>query len=470
MTLKTEDVKLGHLEADVDRPWWHRLRHTLGLDRAILFTVMARGWSSLAGLVTVGLIAHFLTGPEQGYYYTFGSLVALQIVFELGFSFVILQMASHESAHLTFGPDGGIVGSAAAHGRLASVLQKSVRWYSVAAVLMFCTLIPAGLYFFSHHQQAGPVVAWRLPWFLVVLMASFAFQIDPLFSFMEGCGYVPRVARARLWQALLGSVLAWLALLTHHGLFAPAMAIAGQVIAGFSWLWTQRRLLLALFRHEAEIHRVAWRTEVWPFQWRIAVSWMCGYFIFQLFVPVLFAYWGPLAAGQMGMSLSIINVLTSVAIAWVNTKAALFGNLIARKEYGRLDTIFFRVLAQSLAVSTACSLIAWTAVKMLNLHHLKVAGRMLAPVPFGLFLIAMVVNHIVFSEAIYLRSHKQEKLLAQSVIGAVCVGLSTYVLGGHYGAIGMVSGYLTISVAGLGFATYTFLHFRRVWHGGGDSC
>ena len=68
-----------------------RLRSLLGLDRATVFTVLARGWSSLAGLVTILLIAHFLTGAEQGYYYTFGSLVALQMVFELGFSFVILH-------------------------------------------------------------------------------------------------------------------------------------------------------------------------------------------------------------------------------------------------------------------------------------------------------------------------------------------------------------------------------------------
>src|SRR5580704_16410753 len=42
------------------------LRRTLGLDRAVIFTVLARGWSSLAGLATLFLIAHFLTGPEQG--------------------------------------------------------------------------------------------------------------------------------------------------------------------------------------------------------------------------------------------------------------------------------------------------------------------------------------------------------------------------------------------------------------------
>lgn len=446
------------------RSTFWKLRQSLGLDRAVIFTILARGWSSLAGLVTVFLIARFMTGAEQGYYYTFGSLVALQIVFELGFSFVILQMASHECAHLLLAPDGTVTGDPVAHGRLASVLQKSVRWYSVAALLMFCILLPTGMHFFSAHRQAGLAVAWRLPWFMVVLAASLAFQIDPLFSFMEGCGYVPRVARTRLGQALLGSILAWAALVSHHGLFAPAMAISGQVLVGLAWLWTQRRLLLGLFHHHADTHRVHWRSEVWPFQWRIAVSWMCGYFIFQLFVPVLFAYRGPLEAGQMGMSLSISNVLASVAIAWVNTKAAPFGSMIARKEYGILDQTFFRALTQSLAVSTICSLMAWTALLMLNEHHLKLASRMLSPLPFAILLLTVVINHAISSEAIYLRSHKQEKLLAQSVFGAVATGLSTYLLGKRFGAIGMLSGYCVLCVIGLGLATYAFLHYRRIWH------
>src|SRR5271155_2565216 len=133
----------------------HWLRHVLGLDRAIAFTVLARGWSSVAGLMTVALIARFLSPAEQGYYYTFGSLVALQIVFELGFSFVILQMASHERAYLTISPDYVISGDPIAHARLASVFQKTLRWYSIAAVLMAAILTPAGWHFFAIHQHAG---------------------------------------------------------------------------------------------------------------------------------------------------------------------------------------------------------------------------------------------------------------------------------------------------------------------------
>src|SRR6202451_4228990 len=88
----------------------HWIREVLGLDRAVGFTVLARFWSSAAGLVTVALIARFLSPAQQGYYYTFGSLVALQIVFELGFSYVILQLASHERGEVSISSDYEING------------------------------------------------------------------------------------------------------------------------------------------------------------------------------------------------------------------------------------------------------------------------------------------------------------------------------------------------------------------------
>jgi hypothetical protein len=444
-----------------------RIRTLLGLDRAVVFTVLARGWSSLAGLVTVMLIAHFLTGAEQGYYYTFGSLVALQIVFELGFSFVILQMASHECAHLHFSKAGEISGDPVAHARLASVLQKSVRWYSIAALMMLGALVPAGIHFFSVHAQPGQPVAWRVAWFMVVLAASLAFQIDPLFSFLEGCGYVAQVARTRAMQAVGGSLLAWASFLLHHGLLAPAMMITGQVLVGGGWLYTRRGLLFGLLKHSSGHHRIQWGKEVWPFQWRIAVSWICGYFIFQLFNPVLFAYRGPTAAGQMGMSLTACNVLLAIATAWVNTKSAPFGVMIARKEYARLDRTFFRALAQSLLVCIAGSAAVWSGIAYLNLRHSRFSHRVLGPLPFGLLLLTIIVNHIVSSEALYLRAHKQEKFLLISVLSALFMAMSTFLLGRQYGATGMISGYLVITiVVGLGFGTYTFVKFRRLWHAG----
>lgn len=443
------------------------LKHWLGLDQAIAFTVLARFWSAAAGIVTILLITRFLSASEQGYYYTFSSLVALQIVFELGFSFVILQLAAHERAQLTFLPDGSIRGDSIAHARLASILQKCVRWYSVAAIIMLACILPAGLYFFTTHQHGNTAIAWKLPWCVLVAAATLTFQIDPVFSFIEGCGSIAQVAKMRLSQAVLGSLLAWTALVLHHGLFAPAMLILGQAIMGFVFLLTapRRNMVKHLLTYKVQQNFVGWRTEIWPFQWRIAISWLCGYFIFQLFNPVLFAYQGPVAAGQMGMSLSIAASIGAVAMAWINTKASPFGTLVARGEIDKLDTLFFRTLWQSTALLVCGASAFFVVLIAANRYFPKLAARVLPPWAFALLLLTTIMGHIVFSEAIYLRAHKQEPFLIQAVMVAVMLGCATVLLGKYIGVGAVTVGYFLIGgLFGIASGTYIFLTKRREWH------
>src|SRR5581483_3090853 len=442
----------------------HWLRHVLGLDRAIAFSVLARFWSSAAGLVTVALIARFLSPAEQGYYYTFGSLVALQILFELGFSFVILQLASHERAELSISSDYQITGNPVAHARLASVIQKSVRWYSVAALFMATTLLPAGFYFFSTHQHSGELVHWQLPWCFSALMAALNFQLDPLLSFLEGCGYVPEIARLRFLQSVTGSLLAWVALTTHHGLFAPSMLLLGMASASLVWLLRKRKLLLELLRHDSGTHRIVWSEEVWPFQWRIAVSWFCGYFLFWIFNPVLFAFRGPVEARQIGMSLSLANAIQAVAVSWVSTKSAPFGTLIARKAYHQLDQKFFQALKQSSTVSIAGALCAWLGCVFLNVRHFRFANRLLDPIALGILLLYMLVNVVISAQAYYLRAHKQEVLFTNSVVGDIAVTTCTFLFARHYGAIGIVVSCCVLNLFGLVWSTHKFLKYRELWH------
>ena len=443
-----------------------RLARLLGLDAAIVFTVLARGWSSIAGLVTLTLIAHFLSPAEQGYYYTFYPLVNLQIIFELGFSVVILQTASHEAAHLTLTAEGTVLGPRLHAARLASTLAKAVRWYSLAALILLAVLLPAGCSFFARHAAPGQTVHWLGPWVLAAVATTFTFQIDPVFSFLEGCGYVPQVARARLAQAMTGSLLGWLALWLQHGLYAPGCMIGGQALAGAVFLVTRRRLLRALIHMKVNPEeRVSWRTDIWPFQWRMAISWVCGYFTFQLFTPVLFAHAGAVEAGRMGMSLNIAGALSTIAIAWMNTKAAPFGKLIARRQFAELDRSFRRALTQSTAINILGAGFVFLAALVLTAHRIPLAARLLAPLPFAMLLAGSIGNNVVSAEAMYLRAHKQEKFMINSIVGALYTAPMVWLLGSTFGSLGIASGYLAGTlVIGLGFGTYTFLKYRRLWH------
>src|ERR1035437_5713483 len=328
-----------------------RALKALGIDGAVAYTFLARAINVVGSTGTVLLIVRFLSPVEQGYYYTLLSLVSLQVVFEMGFSFVVQQLAAHECVHLELHTDGSVAGDAVAHARLASTLQLSLRWYTVAAAVMGLVLAPLGTAFFALHAAAGAAqVAWRGPWLLAVAASVAGLWSMPFYSFLEGCGQVRAVAGMRLRQAVAAMALAWLAMLFGHGLYSPALVIAGQTGAGLVFLGAHRRLLAGLLKHPAGSAAIRWTHEVWPFQWRIAVSWMCSYFTVQVFIPIVFALRGAVEAGQMGMSLSITGYMTVLALAWTSPKATPFGHMIARRQFQGLDRLFLRTLGQSLAV------------------------------------------------------------------------------------------------------------------------
>lgn len=449
--------------------WLARAGRFIGLDRAIVFTVLARGWSAMAAAITIGLILKYLTPVEQGFYAVINPLVSIQIIFELGFSFVILQTASHESAHLHIAPDGTITGPDREFGRLASILQKALRWYTGAALALLVVLLAGGRIFFqqvSSHPNQQPV-HWAGPWVLAALAATFTFQIDPIFSFLEGCGFVPQVARARLTQFVTGSVLSLLALVAHHGLYAPGAMLLGQALAGGWAIRRHRRLLGNVLRHKPGAHQTSFRTDIWPLQWRMAVSWVSGYLTIPLFAPLLahIGAWGPVEAGRMGVSLSVAAKIGDVAMAWMNTKAAPFGRLVALRQYVELDKRFFRALVQSTALGICGAVAAWLLAFWLGGHSTKYAERFLSPLGFGFMLFGFIANTVVSSMANYLRAHKQEKFMTNSIVGALYCAPMAWVLGHRYGGVGIAAGYALGSlVIGLGYGTYTFLKWRRIWH------
>lgn len=231
------------------------------------------------------------------------------------------------------------------------------------------------------------------------------------------------------------------------------------------WLSRHRKLLIGLLRHAPGEHRIHWMREVWPFQWRIAVSWLCGYFIYQLFNPVLFAYEGAVVAGQMGMSLTLANALKNISMSWISTKAAPFGNLIARKQFAILDKTFFRALLQAVMVCLAGACVMYAGSLYLNWKRIAFAHRLLGPSLLALLLLGAVLDTIVFAEALYVRAHKHEKFLHISVLNAVLMAGSTLICGKYVGVNGIVIGALAIGIfSGLPLGTYTFLKYRRIWH------
>lgn len=440
----------------------------LGIDRAVFFTLLGRGWNVGAGLFTIVVIAHFLSPELQGYYYTFNSLIALQIFVELGLNFAITQFASHEMAHLNWLPNGTVSGDEEAKRRLQSLMHFALSWFGVAALLMIIFLLPAGLYFFNSGSSVSVAVSnVSIPWTLLVIFAAANLFVAVAAAILEGCGKVAQVAVLRLWQSIFAVSMVWVILSLGGHLYALTISSLMMALVGFTWLWINHRMFFKdLIAHRTPLPGMSWRREIWPFQWRIAVSWMSGYLIFQLFNPLLFKTHGPIAAGQMGMSLQIIAAMNGVAMTWITTKAPTFGQLIASKQTKVLDALFFRALGQSFSFLILGVVSLLLVLFYLSMSASPYAARVL-PLPLFSFLcLVCLANHIVFAEASYLRAHKQEPFMMLSVLTGITTVSLALLFVPPFGVAGAVYSYsIAALLIGLVGGTVIFFRKRKEWAG-----
>ena len=276
----------------------------LGVDKAIFFTLLSRGLQISTALFTVFFIAKNLSPEEQGFYYTFGSIVALQVFFELGLTSIITQFVAHEASHLKLNSEFKMEGEALYRSRLSSLLKFCTKWYLIIAFLVFVALGTLGSIFFTKYSVEHKDIEWFLPWILLAIGTAFNLLLSPITAFLEGLGKVKEVAQLRFVQQIIHPIVVWGGLSIGGKLFVSgADAFIRVFVVAIILIKSPFFKILKNIWMDSGIEKVLYMKEIFPYQWRIALSWVSGYFIFQLFNPVLFATEGAKVAGQMGMTL-----------------------------------------------------------------------------------------------------------------------------------------------------------------------
>jgi len=434
-----------------------------GLDFHVLVTLLFRGWGIVAGGATVFLLPLWLSPTEQGYYFTFASVLALQIFFELGLNQIVMQLVSHEVAHLTETTDGRLTGNESHLGRLSSLARLIRRWYGVSAMLFALIGGVAGAVFFSQ-KGAEPMSVWLGIWVVLICATAANLWLSPGLAVMEGCGKVGQVAHLRLVQSVLGYAGLWAVLLSGSGLWAAtAVPVVSAVCTGY-WLKAHGDMLRWLSSRAIDLdleNQLRWRTDVLPLQWRIALSWASGYLIFSLFTPMVFSHQGAVEAGRLGMALTVFSAISTIGMSWVNAKAPNFTMHISRGQRRELNVLFKALFLRStIVIALTCVgsvLVAW----YLNQIGLPLMKRIASPSVLAVLAITTVVNSMVFSMAIYMRAHREEPMLTQSIVVGLMIAFGVYI-GSIYGIFIMMFLYmLIVIIVSFPWTIWLFLKYTK---------
>ena len=457
--------------------WLAAIATTLGVDRSILYAVLARVWQVLTGPISQLLLILYVRPAARDYYFAFTSMLGLQIFIELGLHVVIINLASHEWARLRL-EDGRPAGDETARWRLNSLSRMMTRWYAWSAVVFLIALLVAGWWFFESAEQARQtadaasreVVKWVGPWSVLAGLISLQLTLLPRLSILEGCHQVASLYRTRFWQAIAGTVAVWICLAAGWELWALVVSACVRLV-GDQYLvrLRYREFFRALQLDPGPTAAVIdWKHEILPLQWRIAVQGFVFWLAVQL--PLLFVFRRHEGdAARLGMTWTILTAAQGAALAWVETRRPQFGSLIAERKFPQLDTLFFRVSGISMVLMTVAAVVLSAFVWLVNRVDLPIAERVAAGLlsPWAaLFLsLGFVAQQVSQCVNLYVRAHNRDPFLLASTFSNLTVAGLQLWLGWTYGGLGVAAGYfLGVTLVQSPLLTLIWWRIRRDWH------
>jgi hypothetical protein len=146
----------------------------------------------------------------------------------------------------------------------------------------------------------------------------------------------------------------------------------------------------------------------------------------------------------------------------MTTKVPTFSNLIAKKQFKDLDILFDRTLLQSSLVNLFGLIGVLLLIAFIRYFGITIGGKMLGDSFLSFFPLIMMIfpvflNHLISAFATYIRCHKIEPMLVQSITIGILSSASMIILGKYFGLDGIALGYMILSVVSL---IWTFLTYK----------
>lgn len=394
------------------------------LSHDFRYTAINQLWRLFSGPALLILIPFYLSAEAQGYWYTFVSLAALAIFADMGFSIILLQFSAHEFAYLKFKSNKTLSGNQKHLERLATLLRFAMKWSGGIGLIAFPIILVVGFFILDQKQTE---INWVLPWIIYGLASVLVFVNSMLLSFIEGCNSVGEVQKIRFLISFATVVSTVCLLLFGAELYALAVSLfVGALTGTILIIYRYISMLKQLYAIGSEtLHD--WKTEILPLVGRYAISWISGYFIFSIFTPIAFHYYGTIEAGKVGLSIAACTAIFGIANIWMTIIIPKINMLVNQKDYETLDPTFKKHLILSV-VTYILGIITLFIIITFFKDNVPFDERLVSPFSLMIISTGWLFQIIINGLAIYMRAHKEEPLVMPSFVSGIYISLVTLLI------------------------------------------
>jgi O-antigen/teichoic acid export membrane protein len=406
--------------------FYKRLFQILGIDSSVGWSIFNNIWGILRGFIGLYFLLRYLSIEEQGIWYTFISLGFLTSFADLGFTIIITQFVSHEYSKLTYN-QGLVHGNDYDLDKFFSLIRFSLKVYLFITPLAVIILAVAGFWFFSS-QSLVILIAW----FVFSIIGGFSLFGSLLQSIYQGLDKVKDIQQNIFIGSFFTSAFNWTLLYFRFNIWALVIGNAFGLLVMLIILFKKAPLFWKQLYHYKIINKFYWIKELISLQWKYAISWISGYFIFNLFVPAVYKVQGASVAGQLGITITLIGVVSAISDSWLRTKVPKFNILVANNMNKELKKIFYKSAIQSFIAFVFGSVCLLFALILFSNFHIY-PDRFLSMKLTLLLLLSNIPMKVVSYLAVFLRSHKIEPYYSLSAVNAGIIIFCVLVVYPHFG-------------------------------------
>lgn len=328
----------------------------------MLYSILlsTRAINIASGLLCLLIVAGGYDGYAAGRIYTLISLAGAAVLFELGLSTLVLQRASQVTREKGWNP----LNPEHSYELITSFIGHYLVLICAQALLLIAVLLPVGLWVIVVVFKEPLAGQGFFAWVGACLVMALGLPTALLLSTLEGLGQLVIVAKVRAAQALTSLFALNVPIFFGAGYSAVTIQLASALAVGWLVLWGLSGSFVNLIFKHVRLQFVSSRAKLdWPFQWRLSLSFLSGYFSNQAWVVAISLTGAVALAGNVAMTLQVLMAMVGFAMTPI---AARFPTLsaLAREDSSadyhkltlaliRQSGLIFLVMLTALAVGFA---------------------------------------------------------------------------------------------------------------------